>query len=189
MPDQLLATKFHIPCTRAHLVARPRLIDRLDDGTQLDHRLTLVSAPPGSGKTTLVASWIHHASSTSDRLQTCWLSLDQGDNTLSCFGTYFVSALQTANPHIGAVARAVLESSQPEPIETVLVSLINDVAALAERAILVLDDYHDARNSPRARLFCRASAAQSPFGDGHPRRPAALARPTARAWTAHRNSL
>lgn len=141
MPDQLLATKFHIPHTHSNLVARPHLIERLNNGVQRGHRLTLVSAPAGFGKTTLVANWID-AFCTSDHLQKCWLALDQGDNAPTSFVIYFISALQTANVQIGTAARATLESPQPPPLESVLVSLINDVTTFAEPVLLVLDDYH-----------------------------------------------
>ena len=141
MTDQLLATKFYVPTARANIVNRSQLIERLNDGVQHGHRLTLVSAPAGFGKTTLVASWLI-TSAPIEHFKKCWLALDSNDSTPSSFVAYFVSAIQTASPQIGNVARAVIESAQTPPLETILVSLVNDIAALNEQIIFVLDDYH-----------------------------------------------
>ncbi len=145
MPDQLLATKFYIPSARANIVNRSQLIERLNDGVQHGHRLTLVSAPAGFGKTTLVASWLN-TSAPIEHFKKCWLALDANDNTPSAFAAYFVSALQTMHPQIGGVARAVIESAQASPLETIFGSLVNDLAALNEQIIFVIDDYHTITN-------------------------------------------
>ena len=133
----LLTTKLFIPPRRPRnsVVARSRLVDRLNvpDG----HRLTLISAPAGFGKTTLLSEWIPQS-------EQCvpWLSLDAGDNDPLRFWTYVIAALQMLQPDLGASALALLESPQSPPLEVVLISLLNDIAAFHDRFVLVLDDYH-----------------------------------------------
>lgn len=137
MATPLLATKLYIPPVRPELVPRPRLIERLDEGLRLGHRLTLVSAPAGSGKTTLVTEWLHSA----DRPFT-WLSLDEGDNDPLRFLTYLVAALQKVDGDIGQATQDLLQSPQLPPVETLMTALINDMAATPTPFTLVLDDYH-----------------------------------------------
>jgi LuxR family transcriptional regulator, maltose regulon positive regulatory protein len=139
MSTAILATKLYILPLRPKVVSRPRLIERLNEG--LPRKLTLISAPAGFGKTTLVSEW----------LATCarpaaWLSLDEGDNDLTRFLTYFVTALQTIVPAIGEGMLAVLQSSQPAGIplgpESMLTALLNEITTIADDFVLVLDDYH-----------------------------------------------
>jgi LuxR family maltose regulon positive regulatory protein len=137
MPSPLLETKLRIPRGRRRLVARPRLIERLSRGAE--SALTLVSAPAGFGKTTLLTEWL--ASAPAEGPTVAWLSLDQRDNDPTLFWTYFVTALKTAAPGVGAGALSLLQSSQ-SPIEQVLGSLLNDLDALTIDVVLVLDDYH-----------------------------------------------
>lgn len=137
MSTSLLATKLSIPPLRPDLVPRPQLIDRLDEGLWLGHKLTLVSAPAGSGKTTLVTEWLNSA----ERPFT-WLSLDDSDNDPARFLAYFVAALRKIDPAIGQAALAMLQTPQPPPPEAFLTSLINDIVAVPQPFILVLDDYH-----------------------------------------------
>jgi LuxR family transcriptional regulator, maltose regulon positive regulatory protein len=141
----ILATKLHTPAPRPRLVLRPRLLERLDAGM---HRgLTLVSAPAGFGKTTLVSAWV-----ASCGRPAAWLSLDEGDSDATRFLTYLVAALQTIRPGVGAAALSALQAPQPPPPEAILTTLLNDAAAIAERFVLVLDDYHlvDSRPVDRA---------------------------------------
>ena len=137
MAGPLLEVKLHVPRRRRGVVPRPRLSDRLSHGTE--SALTLVSAPAGFGKTTLLTEWL--AASPADGRSTAWLSLDQRDNDPSLFWTYLVTALKTAAPGVGAGALSLLQSPQP-PIEAVLGSLLNDLAAISNDVVLVLDDYH-----------------------------------------------
>src|SRR5918911_421285 len=130
----LLETKLYVPRRRRGLVARPRLAERLNHGAQA--KLTLVSAPAGFGKTTLLAEWL------TDTRSAAWLSLDQSDNQLSVFWTYLIAALQTVVPGLGAGALALLQSPQPPPIETVLAAVLNELSAIPNEIVLVLDDYH-----------------------------------------------
>jgi LuxR family maltose regulon positive regulatory protein len=133
----LVDTKLFIPRLRRSMVARPRLGVRLSHAAEA--RLTLISAPAGFGKTTLLAAWL--AAATTDNRAVAWLSLDQGDRQPATFWTYVLTALQAAVPGIGADALPLLQSAQP-PIETVLASVLNELAATSHDVVLVLDDYH-----------------------------------------------
>jgi LuxR family maltose regulon positive regulatory protein len=138
MVGELLETKFHVPRGRRGLVARPRLSERLSRG--VESVLTLVSAPAGFGKTTLLTEWL--AAVPADGPSTAWLSLDQRDNDPALYWSYVVATLRRATaPGVGASALSILQSPQP-PIEAVLAALINDVHALSNDVVLVLDDYH-----------------------------------------------
>ncbi|MBN1661406.1 MAG: tetratricopeptide repeat protein [Anaerolineae bacterium] len=141
MSTALLATKLYAPMLRAGLVPRPRLIERLAAG--LACRLTLVSAPAGFGKTTLVGAWLHDAG----RAYT-WLSLDEADNDPVRFGIYLLAALQKIDPSIGQTAQVMLQAPQPPPAEMLLTGLINDIAAVPEPFVLVLDDYQLIQAAP-----------------------------------------
>ncbi len=141
MPAALLETKFYVPRPRRGLVPRPRLSERLDHGTA--SKLTLVSAPAGFGKTTLLTEWLaaSPAAPGNERLA-AWLSLDRADNDPASFWAYVIAALRTVAPGIGESALALLHAPQPPPIETVLTVLLNDLGAIAADVVLVLDDYH-----------------------------------------------
>ncbi len=137
MASPLLETKLYVPKPRRGLVARPRLSERLS--RVADSRLTLVSAPAGFGKSTLLAEWLAAPSATG-RL-TAWLSLDPSDNQASSFWSYLIAALRTVAPEVGAGAVALLESPQ-QPISAVLTTLLNELSAVPDDIVLVLDDYH-----------------------------------------------
>jgi ATP/maltotriose-dependent transcriptional regulator MalT len=134
MPTPILATKLYIPRPRPNAVSRPHLIERLNEG--LHCKLTLISAPAGFGKTTLVSAWV-----ASIERQVAWLSLDEGENDPARFLTYLVAALQTIAPHIGEGLLGALQSALPPP-EAILTSLLNEISAIPDHFILVLDDYH-----------------------------------------------
>jgi LuxR family maltose regulon positive regulatory protein len=135
MPTPILATKLSIPRLRPHLVSRPRLIERLNEG--LHGRLTLISAPAGFGKTTLVSAWL-----TGCGRRAAWLSLDKRENAPAGFLTYLIAALQTLEATIGAEVVNVLQSPQPPSTESILTTLLNDLTTISDEFILVLDDYH-----------------------------------------------
>ncbi|MDX6295105.1 MAG: hypothetical protein QOH50_4180 [Kribbellaceae bacterium] len=137
MAGPLLETKLHVPRRRRGLVARPRLSERLSRG--VESALTLVSAPAGFGKTTLLTQWL--AAAPADGRSAAWLSLDQRDNDPALFWTYLVAALKTAALGVGAGASSLLRSPQP-PIEAVLATLLDDLDAISNDVVLVLDDYH-----------------------------------------------
>jgi LuxR family maltose regulon positive regulatory protein len=140
VPPNLLATKLFIPPARAQLVSRPRLLDHLQRGLQ--GKLTLISAPAGFGKTTLVGAWVAACGRP-----VAWLSLDEGDADPARFLTYLVAALQTIAPTIGMGAMVALQSPQPPPVESMLTALLNEITSVPDAFILILDDYHviDAR--------------------------------------------
>jgi LuxR family maltose regulon positive regulatory protein len=132
----LLLTKLQPPQPRQGVVVRSRLAELLSRG--VGSRLTLVSAPPGFGKSTLIGEW---AAARRSDLPTGWLSLDSEDNDPTTFWTYVVSAMRMASPNVGAGALAALEASPPQ-IELAQRALINDLAAASDAVVLVLDDYH-----------------------------------------------
>jgi LuxR family transcriptional regulator, maltose regulon positive regulatory protein len=134
--NPLLVTKLHMPRPRAQLVSRSHLTERLQEG--IAGTLTLLSAPAGFGKTTLLAQWV-----TQSGMLVAWLSLESEDNDPTRFLTYLIAALQTLDPHLGARALARLELPQPAEPETVLALLTNDLMHWQGGAFaLVLDDYH-----------------------------------------------
>jgi LuxR family maltose regulon positive regulatory protein len=133
----LLETKFYAPRQRSGRVPRPRLTERLGRGTQ--SKLTLVSAPAGFGKSTLVAEWLAAAPAAGS--VAAWLSLDPSDNHPMVFWAHVIVALQKVEPAVGASALSLLEAPGPS-IETVLAPLLNDLDLVANDIVLVLDDYH-----------------------------------------------
>ncbi|MGH3510451.1 MAG: LuxR C-terminal-related transcriptional regulator [Nocardioidaceae bacterium] len=130
----MIRTKLFIPQPRRGLVARPRLGDRLA-GTQRP-RLTLVSAPPGFGKTTLVAAWVQAAARP-----VAWVSLEESEQQPDSFWSYVVTALDAAAPGVGGGALPLLQGAAP-PIRNVLAAVLNELSALPDGLDLVLDDYH-----------------------------------------------
>ena len=132
---ELLSTKLFIPRPRKNLVSRPHLVERLNEG--LEKKLTLVAAPAGFGKTTLLSEWIPQ----SPRCVT-WFSLDEADNDSTRFWTYFISSLQGLHPDFSKSALALLQSPQAPPPSSILTTLINEITAFHDSFALVLDDYH-----------------------------------------------
>ena len=160
MSTPILATKLYIPPPRPNVVLRSRLTARLNAG--LHQKLTLIAAPAGFGKTTLLSEWLASQSSevevlsaelpepestqNSERktqnLRVAWLSLDEGDSDITRFLAYLVAALQTIGPTIAAQVMALLQSPQPPPAEVILTALLNDMSSIPAQFVLVLDDYH-----------------------------------------------
>ena len=135
MHTSILATKLFIPPPRPDLIARSRLVERMDAGHH--GKLTLVSAPAGFGKTTLVSAW--RATSTHP---VAWVALDEEDSNTVRFFTYFVAALRTIAPGLGEDVLKMLQSTPPAPLDSLLTALLNEMAAIPEPFALVLDDYH-----------------------------------------------
>ena len=149
----LLETKLYLPSVRPRCVSRPRLAACLDE-----HRaLTLISAPPGFGKTSLIAEWLAVTREVTPAMalihndqppmagpapRVAWLALDADDDDPARFFTYLCAALQTQEPDLGAAAAALLESPQLPPLKAVVVALANDLVKLSRPLVLVLDDYH-----------------------------------------------
>jgi ATP-dependent transcriptional regulator len=133
----ILATKLYIPPARPNRVERPRLIARLNEGLTAGCRLTLISAPAGFGKTSLVSEWIAACGRPA-----AWLSLDEGENDPARFLSYLIAALQTIKPGLAEGLLALLQSPQAPQTESILISLLNEIASIPDNFILVLDDYH-----------------------------------------------
>ena len=151
MASPLLETKLYVPRRPRGLVPRPRLTARLNRGAE--SKLTLVSAPAGFGKTTLLAEWL--AAAPADEWSAAWLSLEQSDNHPASFWTYLIAALRTVTPGVGASAISLVQSPQPPPIETILATLLNELGAISNDVVLVLDDYQliDAHDVHDGMLF------------------------------------
>ncbi len=154
MPAHILATKLYIPLPRPKAVSRPRLIERLNEGLAMGCKLTLVSASAGFGKTTLVSEWVATLNPAplpledGSGVRVAWLSLDEGDNDLTRFLIYFVTALQTIAANIGTGVLGALQSPQPPSIESILTTLLNEITTIPDNFILVLDDYHIIDSKP-----------------------------------------
>jgi LuxR family maltose regulon positive regulatory protein len=131
-----LTTKVNAPSPRRELVLRPLLVERLVAGSEL--KLTVLAAPAGWGKTTILAEWLAH-----DRERRfAWLSVDRGDNDPGRFWSYVAVALQTIDPELGVSALAQLQASGTSIVDVVLPALINEVADREEPIVLILDDFH-----------------------------------------------
>ena len=135
MSTSILATKLYVPLSRPKVVLRPRLIERLNEG--LHRKLTLVSAPAGFGKTTLIGEWVAGCG-----LPAAWLSLDEGDSDPARFLAYLVAALQTVAANIGGGVLGALLSPRPPPMESTLTALLNEIVTVEDDFVLILDDYH-----------------------------------------------
>ncbi len=131
----LLATKLYVPQPRRALVARPALIDRVERGLQ--SKMTLVSAPAGFGKSTLIADWAMRSEQP-----VAWLSLDTADNDPFRFLAYLTAALQTIDSHLGTEILAALEIAQPLQMNVLLTGLLNEITEKGTPLAIVLDDYH-----------------------------------------------
>ncbi|NNJ11163.1 LuxR family transcriptional regulator [Chloroflexales bacterium ZM16-3] len=141
MPTPVIATKLLIPPLRPQVLLRSRLIARLAAGLQ--RKLTLISAPAGFGKTTLASTWLADCGRP-----VAWLSLDSEESDPARFLTYLVAALQRVAPGVGTGVLRLLQSPQPPPVEALLPTLLNELAALPHAAVLVLDDYHTLDSRP-----------------------------------------
>jgi LuxR family maltose regulon positive regulatory protein len=140
VPDSgavVAATKLHVPSPRRGLVPRTTLIGGLTAAT--NRKLTLVDAPPGFGKTTLLSAW---SASEAERRPFAWLSLDRADNDPVRFWAGVIEALRTVEPQVGQAALATLPASNVSLVDVILPLLVNDLSALDRELVLVLDDYH-----------------------------------------------
>ena len=135
MAAQLLITKLYVAPIRPELVARPRLIQRLNAG--LRPKLTLVPAPAGFGKTTVPSEWIQHA-----ERPVAWLSLNGGDNDPVHSWRYVIAALQTVDTTVGETLQTALQCAQLPSLDSFVTALISDLTAVSTPPTLVLNDYH-----------------------------------------------
>jgi LuxR family maltose regulon positive regulatory protein len=158
----ILTTKFYVPPPHPVGAVRTRLFEQLDAGLRLGHRLLLICAPAGFGKTTLLSEWLTDfrlpiadfgseistdstaPKSKIENPKSCWISLDEGDNDPTRFLLYLLAALETVHPDIGADARAMIQPPQSPPLTAILTVLLNRLAATLseENLVLALDDYH-----------------------------------------------
>ncbi len=172
MTDPLLTTKLQLPILRKDAIPRGRLIERLSTDLWQENgfvrKLTLVSAPAGFGKTTLVSEWLSALTfapsqsnplgppSLGDKLgeapnggvRAAWLSLDDSDNDPVRFLTYIIAALRQIQPEFGRQTQAIMQLPQPPPPPVVLTSLVNELSILPAPVILALDDYHAIHTPP-----------------------------------------
>jgi ATP/maltotriose-dependent transcriptional regulator MalT len=132
--DVLLATKLHIPRPRPGFVLRPRLLERLQDGTE---QVVLVCTPAGFGKTSLLADWARRG-----RRPVAWLSLDDADNDPARFWRHVVAALEGGRPGVAERVAPLLGPPTPPSLEGLVTALVNQLAAQPDEVVLVLDDYH-----------------------------------------------
>ena len=140
MEETILTTKLYVSPPPASIVRRPYLTEQLNKG--LDCKLTLISAPAGSGKTTLASEWVSNCVRP-----VAWLSLEKSDSDTARFYTYLIAALQTIHAHLGTTSLNLIRSPQPSSSTAILTPLLNEIASLNQRFVLVLDDYH-ALDSP-----------------------------------------
>jgi len=133
---ELLYTKLNPPPIRERLVARTRLFEKLD--ASLNQKLTLICAPAGYGKTTLLSQWINHRSE-----KIGWITLDNSDSDLAQFIQYFLAAIQCIDPNVGERIPEMLQPPQPLTGLSVWTALVNDLAVSEKEFVLILDDYHE----------------------------------------------
>lgn len=153
--DYLIETKLRMPLVRSDVIRRERLLTRLDEG--LTETLTVICAPAGFGKTTLLAYWLQHSGHWGRSF--AWLSLDESDNDIARFVRYLVAALRTFSGSLGEATLALLQAPQPaqptEPLEpaSLLSPLLNELNTLQGEYVLVIDDYHVVQNPSIHRLI------------------------------------
>ena len=143
MPTPVLATKLYIPSSRTGVVVRSRLIEQLNKGLSSSRAVTLISAPAGFGKTTLVSEWVLGC-----KQSVAWLSIDEGDGDLKRFLGYLVAALQTIAPEIGMGVLSALQAPHMPDIESLLTTLLNEIDSIPNNFMFVLDDYHMLDSKP-----------------------------------------
>ncbi len=158
MDNPILATKLCFPILRNDVVRRLRLVERLNAGLWQEdgfvRKLTLVSAPAGFGKTTLVSEWLHSLSlatpttGNKSKVMVAWLSLDESDNDPALFLAYLIAGLRQTQPGFGGTTLSILQLPQPPPPNIILTSLVNELAGIPTPFILTLDDYHSIHTPP-----------------------------------------
>jgi len=131
MPKTIIKTKINLPSRKRNLVRRSRITRALTDGIENGRKLTLISAPAGFGKTTLVSGWIE-----GNNIPAAWISLDEGDGDPARYLTYLIEALQTLIAGVGDGVLAALQSSQPVSPNDLLTTLLNELNSTEENSSL-----------------------------------------------------
>lgn len=133
----ILKTKIKIPFTHGQLVQRSRLLEKINQGVQARHKLTIIAAPAGFGKSTVASMWAKQSSR-----HIAWLNLENSDNEISNFLAYVIASIRTDLPNFSNETFLALIGTSPPPGSNLLPDLVNEIAALEEEITLVLDDYH-----------------------------------------------
>ena len=135
MSIPILKTKLYVPKLRSKVVVRSKLIDQLNKN--VDYKLTLISAPTGFGKSTLISEWASNST-----YPFAWISLEEKDNDLIRFLSYFIAALQTIKKDICQGILEMFHSVEAIGFDSLLTAIINEIEAVSTSFVLVLDDYH-----------------------------------------------
>lgn len=143
MSNTILPAKLHIPPPHPDLIVRSRLVSRLDAGLKAGHRMSVIVAPAGSGKTTLVTTWVYSAQGAVATYGIAWLSLDAEDNDPARLLLHLIAALQQIDPRVGRGIQDLLTAPRHPPTEELMTGLIGDIARTDMPFLLVLDDYHE----------------------------------------------
>jgi len=139
--EHLLATKFFVPASSRALIPRPHLDILLQEGIQ--RQLTLVSAPAGFGKTTLLANWVQSLpKGTLENHRVAWVSLDEADKSAVRFWTYVLTALDKSEPGVATAALRMLQAPHTPILEEVLTIFINVLSQMSNSYVLILDDFY-----------------------------------------------
>lgn len=141
MDSPLIQTKFNLPPTSEKIVARSRLLNRLDESISEDVLVALICGPAGYGKTTVASEWLHNSKKVKSH-RFAWLLFDSSDDDLNRFLNYFISALRYISPGVGDRVLRILETHKPPPIPVLATMLVNELSEIPERFFLVLDDFH-----------------------------------------------
>ncbi len=144
MDPTILTSKFFIPPYRSKAVHRTQLVGVIQDGFLEGRKLTVISAPAGFGKTTLVSEWVFTRSPKENKI--AWISLDEADNDPNRCLVYMIAALQEFWPELGGGIISALQSMQPPPVSTILTTLINQISSTNENITVILDDYQVIEN-------------------------------------------
>ncbi|MCK4791594.1 MAG: response regulator, partial [Desulfobacteraceae bacterium] len=133
--EPILRTKLHRPPVTADIIPRARLVKQLEEGRT--RAMTLISAPAGYGKTILASQWLEAC-----QYPSAWVSLDQSDDDLHEFLTYFMAAVQSAFPTLILQTQSLLQAADMPPVKVLVRYMLNDLDQVKKPFILVLDDYH-----------------------------------------------
>lgn len=148
MDTDIIGTKLNISINRKDFVIRQRLLDLIQTSISSHNKLTLISAPAGYGKTTLVTNWIHFNCKVQETpCLVAWYSLDQFDNSIDQFIKYWLAALQRVEAVDEEFIRNLLTKMTYMQPEVLISALINQISTINEQIVFVLDDFHVISNT------------------------------------------